>query len=173
MSKFEKVSLTQWRESIIKTLKLNEQDITPEVSAEIDALYDNIQLPKRSTKFSAGYDFYLPIPAMFSTTATLVPTGIRWVCDETDSNQVLLIVPRSSLGTKFNLRLTNTVGVIDADYANSDNEGHIFASIVANDGTNIVANERFIQGIIVNYNTIGDTISTERNGGFGSTNEVK
>ena len=175
MSRFEKVSLKQWRAGVCKALKLGEYEtVDKDVQLRIDELYDNIKLPQRATKNSSGYDFYLPISSMFSETPVLVPTGIRWVCDENETNQTLLIVPRSSLGTKFNLRLTNTIGVIDADYANSDNEGHIFASIVANNGTNIIVDERFVQGIIVNYNTVtDDNVTTIRNGGFGSTDEVK
>ena len=34
--------------------------------------------------------------------------------------------PRSGLGFKFRLQLNNTVGIIDSDYYNSDNEGHNF-----------------------------------------------
>ena len=38
---------------------------------------------------------------------------------------VLAIFPRSGLGFKYRLQLNNTVGIIDSDYFNSDNEGHI------------------------------------------------
>ena len=33
------------------------------------------------------------------------------------------------MGLKFRLQLNNTVGIIDSDYYNSDNEGHIFAKL--------------------------------------------
>ena len=42
---------------------------------------------------------------------------------------VLKCYPRSGLGFKFRLQLNNTVGIIDSDYYNSDNEGHIFAKL--------------------------------------------
>ena len=55
-----------------------------------------------------------------------IPTGIRaWMED----NWVLSIYPRSGLGFKFRMQLNNTVGIIDSDYYNSDNEGHIFIKI--------------------------------------------
>ena len=38
---------------------------------------------------------------------------------------VLTIYPRSGLGFKYRFQLDNSVGVIDSDYARSDNEGHI------------------------------------------------
>ena len=46
-----------------------------------------------------------------------------------EENWVLQCYPRSGLGFKFRLQLNNTVGIIDSDYYNSDNEGHIFAKI--------------------------------------------
>ena len=51
------------------------------------------------------------------------------MCDEGERDRVLLLMPRSSLGFKYGIRLSNTVGVIDADYADSDNEGHIIISM--------------------------------------------
>ena len=55
---------------------------------------------------------------------TPIPTGIRARIRE---DYVLMLYPRSSLGFKYRLQLNNTVGVIDADYYNATNEGHIFA----------------------------------------------
>ena len=39
-----------------------------------------------------------------------------------EENWVLQCYPRSGLGFKFRLQLNNTVGIIDSDYYNSDNE---------------------------------------------------
>ena len=56
-----------------------------------------------------------------------VPTGIK-VCMEDDD--VLLLIDRSSMGFKYNVRMCNQVGVIDADYYNnSNNEGHMWIKI--------------------------------------------
>ena len=53
IAKFEKVSLIQFQEGI--------KDIFPHItSEETEEMYHNIELPKRATKGSAGYDFYLP-----------------------------------------------------------------------------------------------------------------
>ena len=55
-----------------------------------------------------------------------IPTGIRaWM----ESGYVLLLAPRSSLGFKYRMQLDNTIGVVDADYYESDNEGHIFIKV--------------------------------------------
>ena len=84
--------------------------------------------------------------------------------------------PRSGLGFKFRLQLNNTVGIIDSDYYNSDNEGHIFAKLTndSNEGktVQIKAGEGFMQGIFVEYGiTVDDSVTDVRNGGFGSTTE--
>ena len=86
-----------------------------------------------------------------------------------------MIVPRSGLGFKYKLNLWNDVGVIDADYYNSDNEGHIFMKMINdnNEGKtlSIKKGEAIAQGIIVTYSvTDDDAADGVRNGGMGSTN---
>ena len=89
---------------------------------------------------------------------------------------VLLLAPRSSLGFKYRMQLDNTIGVVDADYYESDNEGHIFIK-VTNDSKEAKAftiqpGEGFAQGIFMAYGiTIDDEADAKRNGGFGSTNQ--
>ena len=84
----------------------------------------------------------------------------------------LMIYPRSGLGFKYKLRLNNTVGIIDADYADSDNQGHIFVRMTnESDKTlTIAAGTAFAQGIFNKYLlTEDDCVTTKRNGGLGST----
>ena len=100
-----------------------------------------------------------------------IPTGVRILLDE---NKFLMIVPRSGLGFKYRLQLDNTVGIIDADYSNSDNEGHIWVKITndSRDGKVLVVHQgdAIAQGIILEYiKTDDDTAKGVRNGGFGST----
>ena len=114
VARFEKVS----KENFINSLEgdFNEEEI-----------YDNITLPKRATKGSAGYDFFAPFDITLNPGETVkIPTGIRVYMEE---NYVLKLYPRSGLGFKYRLQLNNTVGIIDSDYYYSDNEGHIFAKI--------------------------------------------
>lgn len=72
-----------------------------------------------------------------------------------EENWVLQCYPRSGLGFKFRLQLNNTVGIIDSDYYNSDNEGHIFAKITndTKEGkiVEIPGRNRFMQGIFMEY----------------------
>ena len=66
---------------------------------------------------------------------------------------MLLIVPRSGLGFKYGIRLPNTIGVIDADYAQADNEGHILVAFEnpSSEDVKLRQGKPFVQGIIVKY----------------------
>lgn len=161
IARFEKVSFNQYLESFDNK---NEE--------EIKEIYDSIMLPKRATKGSAGYDFYAPFDIDLKPGETIkVPTGIRVYMED---NYVLKLYPRSGLGFKYRLQLNNTVGIIDSDYYNSKNEGHIFAKITndSNEGKvlHVDKNTGFMQGIFVEYGiTFDDEVTEIRDGGFGST----
>lgn len=132
--------------------------------------YDDIKLPKRATVASAGYDFFAPTKICLDVDETVtVATGVRALMP---ANWCLMIFPRSGLGFKYRLKLNNTVGIIDADYAQSDNEGHIFVRLT-NEGDKaltIDAGTAFAQGIFVHYLlTEDDDVTEQRNGGLGST----
>ena len=84
---FEKVSFEQFQKDILKNTKIKNK---------IEEMYDNIQLPKRATIGSAGYDFFLPFDIVLKPQESIIiPTGIR--CQMNDE-YVLQIYPRSSLG---------------------------------------------------------------------------
>lgn len=133
-----------------------------------------VRLPKRATKGSAGYDIVCP------TTITLkpgqeakIPTFIKIYLND---GEFLAIFPRSGLGFKYYCRLANTVGIVDRDYAFSDNDGHIWVKI-RNEGDKdmtINAGEAMAQGIILPFLMVdGDSYDNGevRNGGFGSTSK--
>ena len=159
VAQFHKVSLEQFTQSW-------------DLGGYPKAIYEQIQLPKRATKGSAGYDFFTPVAIELKPGQTIkIPTGIRV---EMEENWVLKLYPRSGLGFKYRLQLNNTVGIIDSDYFYSDNEGHIFAKIT-NDSNedktvSLEAGEGFMQGIFIEYGITFDDDATQiRNGGFGST----
>lgn len=161
IAKFEIVSENQFLQSYEK-----EEALT---------VYSSLKLPKRATKGSAGYDFYMPFDLTLEPGKTAkIPTGIRvWM----EPNYVLKLYPRSGLGFKYRLQLNNTVGIIDSDYYYSDNEGHIFAKITndTNEGkiVTLKKGEGFMQGIFVEYGiTLDDDVEEIRNGGFGSTTKA-
>jgi len=148
------------------------EDFPQYTETDIKDMYESLSLPKRATKGSAGYDFYAPFSFSLPPATTIkIPTGIRVKMDE---DWVLKIYPRSGLGFKFRLQLNNTVGIIDSDYFNSDNEGHIFIKLTndSNEGKTVDVQEGtgFAQGIFLEYGiTVDDDCDGVRNGGFGST----
>ncbi len=165
VARFEKVSIDQF----ISDYKDSFTQITEE---EILAIYSQIKLPKRATVGSAGYDFYAPFDITLKPGETIkIPTGIRAYILE---GYVLEIYPRSGLGFKYRLQLNNTVGIIDSDYYNSKNEGHIFIKITNDSNENktvvVAQGEGFAQGIFKEYFvTFDDETNGIRDGGFGST----
>ena len=163
---FEKVSFAEYKNSRLKTNKLLSIQV-------IEEEYENIELPKRGTSESAGYDFHIPYHLdMKYNMNQLLPTGIRLVADKLDMNYVMLLFPRSSVGFKKGLMLTNTCGVIDKDYYKADNEGHIlisFSEVVRKDVV-FEQGDRVVQGLIVpNLIVSNDSAEEERTGGLGST----
>ena len=169
MSHFEKVTFEQWKADCgIKGLP----------DQELKEWYDAVRLPRQATASSAGCDFFMPFNLNFESGSTFrVATGIRWVTDgENDRGKVLLIFPRSGLGFRYGIRLSNTVGVIDADYCDSDNEGHIIISMYNPSGTDVMLDEgkAFCQCIVVSYDIPeGAENGAVRSGGFGSTDRQK
>lgn len=165
IAQFFKVSYEQYKEAYLDTYG----DASEEA---IKKVYDSIKLPKRATYGSAGYDFFVPVAITLEAGKTVkVPTGIR---AKMEDDWVLKLYPRSGLGFKYRLQLNNTVGIIDSDYYNSDNEGHIFAKITndSNEGKTVEIAEGtgFMQGIFIEYGiTLDDEVTDVRNGGFGST----
>jgi dUTP pyrophosphatase len=170
---FEKVTLTQFSKDWVHTFPVSENEVIPvaQVIDVVNDIYNKITVPVRATKYSAGYDFVTPIDIKLEPGATIkFPTGIK--AKITDPAWCLLIMPRSSLGFKYRLMLDNTVGLIDADYQNSDNEGHIFVKLTncGNKTVEVKAGDRIVQGVFVQYGiTADDKVNDERNGGFGST----
>lgn len=143
-----------------------------------------INLPKRSTAYAAGYDFEVAedivIPPLehridelrahwngtitldgmakytkrIGAKPTLVPTGIK---AQIKPGQYLKLVVRSSLPLKHWLILANSEGVIDGDYYNNpDNEGEIFFQLINLSPFPILLKkgDKIGQGIFVPYDLI-------------------
>lgn len=130
-----------------------------------------MKLPERSTKKSAGYDFYAMEDVVCkSHEITMVPTGVK---AKMEDNETLLLFNRSSNPKKKGLIILNGVGVVDADYyGNENNDGEI-AGLFYNmreEDVEIKAGDKIMQGIFVEYEkTEDDEAEGERSGGFGST----
>ena len=156
--------------SIAKFTHVSEAQYAEAMQGRACLPLNEIALPKRATTGSAGYDFVSPVEVTVEPGETaLIPTGIR---AEMDPGWVLLLFPRSSLGFKYSLRLANTVGVIDSDYAFAKNEGHIMVKLrnPLSVPVTIGRGDRFCQGIFLPYGTAEeDEVTAGRVGGFGST----
>jgi dUTP pyrophosphatase len=138
--------------------------------------YVNLKLPSRATKGSAGYDFVSPFSFTLKPKETRkIPLGIKSFMQD---DMVLDIVIRSSLGFKYDVVLTNAVGIIDSDYYNNENnEGHIMVKLINHGKEDLVINagDYICQGIFRDYyTTCNDTPRSEiRTGGIGSTDTNK
>ena len=63
-----------------------------------DGNYDDVKLPVRGTRFSAGYDFFSPISfELKAGESKIIPTGIKVMMND---DEFLGIYIRSSLGFK-------------------------------------------------------------------------
>ena len=149
--------------------KINEEVFKKEIP---DGVYEEVILPKRSTKYSAGYDFYSIMDITLNPgERKVIPTGIKCIMND---NEYLAIYIRSSLGFKYNVRMCNQVGIIDKDYySNKKNDGHIMIAL-QNEGDKVLEikkGDRLVQGIFTPYFIIDDDMANgDRIGGIGSTN---
>lgn len=168
---FEKVSFEQFKKDWYKTFEDNEK-YNSKTDEELQEIYDNIKLPERKTSGSAGYDFHIPFDCVVPINSNItIPTGIRCYMED---GWVLKEYPRSGLGFKTGIHMANTCGIIDADYYNAENEGHIMIKLV-NDSSlakmvRFESGNAFCQGVFVPFGvTYDDSVNEKRTGGFGST----
>ena len=164
VAQFEKISMKQFIHDWVQEFGNRPDHIIAEI-------YNKIKLPERKTSYSAGHDFYMPYDfRIVPGGKIMIPTGIKCTMD---NDYVMLIFPRSSLGIKKNMCISNTIPVVDADYINADNEGHIFISI-ENHGAETIflySGDAFAQAVFVQYGVADDGVTAERRGGIGSTGE--
>ena len=106
---FEKISFAQFKKDICDNVDL----------------YNEYELPSRATLKSAGYDFKAIEDITIKKGEILkIPTGVKIRLND---NEFLGLYVRSKMGCKYNIRMCNQVGIVDADYYNNiSSEGHIF-----------------------------------------------
>ena len=138
MRDFKKISFEQFKKDI----------------ADDRDLYNEYKLPQRDSDSTAGYDIYLLEDLIIEPNEIKkIPTGIKSFFGK---DEVLFLIVRSSTGFKYNIRLCNQVGVIDADYYNNkNNEGHMWIKIQneGNERVIIPKGESIVQGIFLKYLT--------------------
>lgn len=149
---FEKISYKQFAKDIVDSEKL----------------YKEYKLPARKTKNSAGYDFFAIQDYVIKPGEIMkVPTGYKAFYQD---DEMLLLVVRSSMGFKYNVRMCNQIGVIDSDfYNNIENEGHMWVAL-QNQGKEdyiIKKGDAYCQGIFVKYLTCDDEVEKIRDSWTG------
>lgn len=154
---------------------------------------EDVKLPVRATKGSAGYDFFTmkdeSIPSIWEgiiykilfkkpIKPTVIWTGIK---AKMRPNEVLELYNRSSNPNKLGLVMSNSVGIIDSDYySNESNDGNIgFAYYNLFPWTvHIPKGQKLGQGVFHSFLKVDDDVIAEnpkldppkkRAGGFGST----
>ncbi len=156
MRRFEKISFEQF----VKDVKDDRM------------LYDSYELPKRSTKTSAGYDIRSVEDGVVKPgEARVFKTGLKVIMNPDEG---LFIFSRSSQGYKFDVCLSNSVGLIDSDYYNNpDNEGHFSVKLLnlGEKDYEVKIGDKIAQGVFMKYLTVDDEeeIKGKRKGGLGST----
>ena len=154
---FEKISFEQFKKDICDDKKL----------------YNEYNLPKRSTSCSAGYDFFAIQEFTIKPNEIIkIPTGYK-ACFK--DNEMLMLLIRSSMGFKYNVRMCNQVGIIESDYYNNEtNEGHMWIALQnqGNEDFTVKKDDAYAQGIFTTFLiTDDDNACGKRTGGIGSTNK--
>ncbi len=133
-----------------------------------------INLPKRATAHSAGYDIEaaedVTIPCFRpGAKPTAIATGLKAYCQP---DEFFSVINRSS-GPFKGLVLANGLGIIDADYYNnSQNDGHFQVLVfnVSEQELKIKKGDRIAQVIFQKFLlTDNDSAADLRTGGIGST----
>lgn len=134
----------------------------------------DIHIPVRKTKYSAGYDVeaaedvIIP-PFKFGMKPTLIPTGLKAYCGP---DEYFILVNRSS-GPKKGFIMSNSIGIVDADYyGNENNDGHFYFQYYNFKEEDLVIKKGDVIGQVIfqKYLTVDDDQAEGiRTGGFGST----
>lgn len=134
------------------------------------ALHENFKMPTYATSGSAAFDLFTPTDLVLTSEPRTVKLGFA---AEVPKGHVGLLVPRSGLGTRLGMRLSNTCGVIDPDY-----RGEWMATLSINDGLceQFSAGDRILQCLIVPVFKVGFfelsnslSLTGRGSGGYGST----
>jgi len=148
-----------------------------------------VEIPKRQTIDSAGYDFYMPYdmtlePGKWYTIDTGIMLEENEVMETTfymylngewetvtirPAQWVMKLYARSGLGNRNIFRFANGTGIIDQDYVGK----HIMAKVAVDEPLILKKGDRYMQGIICpTCYSINEVIPTrERTGGHGSTGQ--
>lgn len=135
-----------------------------------------INLPKRSTKNSAGYDIEAAEditiePFKNGMKPTLIATGLKAYCEP---DEWFMLANRSG-GPKKGFLFPHSFGIIDSDYyGNETNDGHLYVQCInIKDEPLVIKKGDVIAQVVFMKYLITDDDKAEgiRTGGFGSTDK--
>ena len=127
-------------------------------------------MPRRQNEGDAGYDLYAPYEMTIGAGQTItLDTGISLEDGDIKESQFIMILPRSSMGFNYGLRMSNTYPIVDSGYRDT-----IKISMSVDTPCKLLRGERFAQMIVCNFGLIANEISPtgKRNGGIGSSGRV-
>lgn len=109
---------------------------------------------------------------MYAGESKLIPLGIAM---ELPEGYEAIVAPRSSTFKKYNIIMTNSIGVIDESYCGNDDQWHFPAYAVKY--CRINKNERICQFRIIEHQPEVsfeevDSLGNENRGGFGSSGRM-
>ena len=136
----------------------------------------DIHIPIRKTAHAAGYDIEAAEDVLMpkykpGIKPTLIPTGLKAYCQP---DECYFLLNRSS-GPKKGFLMANSIGLIDSDYyENEDNDGHFYFAYFNCSDHDIEIKKGDIIGQVVFTKylvTDNDNATGVRKGGFGSTDK--
>lgn len=148
------------------------------IPCKVKKLRPNAQLPVRATATAAGYDVtFCPLKPNGECTSWQCETGGVYafhtgLAFEMPADVAMLVLPRSGLASKRQLRPANTPGLVDSDY-----RGELIV-MMENFGTELqiiepgerIAQLVFINPLVMDFTEVDELSETNRgDGGFGST----
>ena len=154
---------------------ISEEPFEYKAIVNIKRIDKNAVIPKRGSKYAAGYDLYAHTDseelAIEPHSTVMVGTG---VCMSIPVGYFGAICARSGIAAKRGLRPANCLGVLDSDY-----NAEVFVALHNDtDEYQTIANgERIAQLVVmpflpIEFNEVEELEETERGaGGFGSTGE--
>ena len=141
---------------------------------KIKLQHKGVKVPTYATDGSGCFDIYADLPAgeyklVSRDNPAIIDTGLFFEIPEGKS---LLVFSRSGHGFNRNVRLANSVGVLDSDY-----RGSLKVKLTADseEDLTVVNSDRIAQGMIIDtpkvtFKVVDNLSETKRGfGGFGST----
>jgi len=141
----------------------------------IKKLHPDAIIPRYATKGAACFDLHALFDSETALDSTQSVTTLRTgLAVEIPEGYAMMIYSRSGHGFKHGVRLSNCVGVIDADY-----RGEVMVKLTQDEQGYFIVNkgDRIAQAMIVpvpavEFIEVDELSSTERgSGGFGSTGQ--